>query len=552
MIKIDLLSIDQAAGLNWGERVRREILAQRVDAIRRKYRQQHLAARLEDFDPDEPRDPYGKWAVGGAGLGLPREEDDPEKKKDWAAHVRKTLHRQIELALTVGGGALGASLGGIVGGILGSTVGALGGKQVTRLLGILERRDFTHAQAVHAVARELGVKLDDSLTDAQLEDRYQATRAVLMDAKAVFDAFDPDQPRDYHGRWSSGGELPPAPGTAPIPAGHVRLYHQAPEQSMGSIEQHGILLAKAKGIEGPRAIYAGETGFYGDPRSVPTVEFHVPKERWDAPFVRADRELDQGKVAAENIVAIHLPWHRHARYIEADPRVLAQVLAGEHDDLLPDTKHGPAIRYIKRTHDIGVKASGIEAADKIKAEWAAQTPIDSLDKLMQHGPGDQQALATAATEIQHHTGAEFINPGVKTRARTQEKIDGGRPAATITDVVRGGFKVTTPEQADAVVAGLAKRFTVADEGWAKTPVGYFDRKLMLKFASGIVGEVQLWHPDLLEAKEQRGGHEMYVQWSKAKKAGDAPRTKVLDEGMKALYKGVTDHLPAAWSGIVGK
>jgi hypothetical protein len=204
------------------------------------------------------------------------------------------------------------------------------------------------------------------------------------------------------------------------------------------------------------------------------------------------------------------------------------------------------------TPDVGIKASGIDAADAIKAQWAAQTPVDSLDKLMQHGPGDQQALAAAATEIQQHTGAEFINPGVKTRARTQEKIDGGRPASTITDVVRGGFKVTTPEQADAVVAGLAKRFTVADEGWAKTPVGYFDRKLMLKFASGIVGEVQLWHPELLEAKEKRGGHEMYVQWSKAKKAGDAPRTKVLDEGMKALYKGVTDHLPAAWSGIVGK
>lgn len=368
-----------------------------------------------DYSPDEPRDPYGKWTVGGGGLGLPREEDDPTKKKDWAKNVRKTLHQQIELALTVGGGALGTSLGGIIGGIIGSTVGAIGGKQVTKLLSILERRDYTHQQAVHAVAKELGVALDAALTDAQLEDRYQAVRVVLMDAKAVFDAFDafnPDQPRDPHGQWTSGG----------------------------------------------------------------------------------------GATSA----------------------------------------------------DVGVKASGIEAADKIKAEWAAATPVDSLDKLMQHGPGDQHSLVAAATEIQQHTGAAFINPGVKTRARTQQKIDSGRAPSTITDVVRGGFKVETPQQADAVVAGLAKRFTVADEGWAKTPAGYFDRKLMLKFASGIVGEVQLWHPEMLAAKEHGGGHTLYVEWSKANRAGDRQQAEALNTQMHALYKGVTDHLPAAWSGIVGK
>jgi hypothetical protein len=207
-----------------------------------------------DFDPDEPRDPYGKWAVGGAGLGLPREEDDPEKKKDWAAHVRKTLHRQIELALTVGGGALGASLGGIVGGILGSTVGALGGKQVTRLLGILERRDFTHAQAVHAVARELGVKLADGLTDAELEDRYQATRAVLRDALVILDAFDPAQwaeelhPRGEHGRWSTKGGKEGAQKESP----YAHWYRTHPARQAAGPAQKELWPGKFPPISEPK------------------------------------------------------------------------------------------------------------------------------------------------------------------------------------------------------------------------------------------------------------------------------------------------------------
>ncbi len=177
------------------------------------------------------------------------------------------------------------------------------------------------------------------------------------------DAGPPDEERDPQGRWTSGGGsggLPPEPGTAAIPEGHVRLYHQTTEDRLELIRQHGITLESAKGIEGPRAIYAGETGFYGAPDQVPTVEFHVPKERWNAPFVRADSVLDQGRVAPENIVAIHYPWHARARYIEGNEAVLKNVLAGKHDDLTSDPDYARPIAYIKnkygpapRTHDAG-------------------------------------------------------------------------------------------------------------------------------------------------------------------------------------------------------
>src|SRR6266576_3969474 len=74
--------------------------------------------------------------------------------------------------------------------------------------------------------------------------------------------------------------LPLPPGTAPIPPGNVRLYHQTSEENLAAIERNGLSLANARGIEGPKAIYADEKGFYGDPKDKPTIEFSVPKERW--------------------------------------------------------------------------------------------------------------------------------------------------------------------------------------------------------------------------------------------------------------------------------
>lgn len=136
--------------------------------------------------------------------------------------------------------------------------------------------------------------------------------------------------------------LPPAPGTAPIPVGTVRLYHQTSEEALRSIAQHGLQLKHARGIEGPRAIYASEHGFYGKPESRPTLEFFVTRDNWHDPFVLQD-------VMPEQMLALHLPWHRQARYVESHPSVKEQVLAGEHDDLTGDYKL--AVDYIKTKYN---------------------------------------------------------------------------------------------------------------------------------------------------------------------------------------------------------
>lgn len=136
--------------------------------------------------------------------------------------------------------------------------------------------------------------------------------------------------------------IPNPPGTDPIPPGTVRLYHQTGGDELRSIERHGLLFAHAKGIEGPKAIYASEKGFYGDPTSRPTLEFFIDKKYWDDPFVLED-------VPLENIIAAHYPWHKKARYLEDDRNdILQKALDGEFDDLTGD--YAIAVKYIKQKY----------------------------------------------------------------------------------------------------------------------------------------------------------------------------------------------------------
>ena len=137
----------------------------------------------------------------------------------------------------------------------------------------------------------------------------------------------------------SHGTLAPAPGTVDIPNGYVRLYHQTSSENLESIVKTGLTIEHSKGIEGPRAIYASETGFYGKPGSRPTLEFYVPKKMWDDPFVLQD-------IPPELMIAAHLPWHSKARYIIDNPEILERTLSGEFDDLTDD--YESAVSYVKK------------------------------------------------------------------------------------------------------------------------------------------------------------------------------------------------------------
>ncbi len=196
----------------------------------------------------------------------------------------------------------------------------------------------------------------------------------------------------------------------------------------------------------------------------------------------------------------------------------------------------------------GLKAQGIDAADALKRQWRQNSPIKTVEDLFAKAEDNQSSLAQAGASIADDVGVEFKNPGVKGVPRTLEKIAGGKAPAAINDVVRGGFVIEKPAQADAIVAQLAQRFEVADEGWAVTAAGYFDRKIIVRFPNGQGGEIQLWHPDLLRGKEH--GHKLYVEARSL--APDDPRLPALMEQQKAIYDDALEAAGPEWKALLGK
>lgn len=114
-------------------------------------------------------------------------------------------------------------------------------------------------------------------------------------------------------RFASGGEVVPKKmGTSPIPKGMVRRFHVTGSQNIDDIKKNGITMQKARGIEGPKAIYSwpdedGARSYAGPSGAI--VEFYDHSKNYDShPYARL------GDVPKDQILAIHEPWHESYRY----------------------------------------------------------------------------------------------------------------------------------------------------------------------------------------------------------------------------------------------
>lgn len=141
-------------------------------------------------------------------------------------------------------------------------------------------------------------------------------------------------------------KLPPEPGSKDIPENHIRLFHQTTEANLDKIQKDGLTMATARGIEGPKGIWHHPKGFYGKPEDEPTVEFSIPKDEhkslFGGPLFR--------DVKLSEIIAIHKPWHKHARYIAKSPSLIQRIKSGEFDQSIknnPDDDVSKAVQHIK-------------------------------------------------------------------------------------------------------------------------------------------------------------------------------------------------------------
>ena len=161
---------------------------------------------------------------------------------------------------------------------------------------------------------------------------------------------------------SAHGEIPPAPGTSPIPEGHLRLYHYFPYESdrdergtVASLWGQGINFGNAKGhtYGEPNMVWASGTKPQDDHAYVEfSVAWDDPRhagvkmrkdsialaKNWNFPF--------RGSIRPDEFIAIHLPWHNHVRDFR-DGGQVEDVLSGRFDNLLDFGDYGKAIKFIK-------------------------------------------------------------------------------------------------------------------------------------------------------------------------------------------------------------
>ena len=198
----------------------------------------------------------------------------------------------------------------------------------------------------------------------------------------------------------------------------------------------------------------------------------------------------------------------------------------------------------------GKIVTGVKKLKEQWNTWMAASKITDVDSLMAAAETDQDTLVKDGKALAKATGAKLVNPGVKKRATVEKKLTrdpkNPREPKELADVVRAGFIVKTPGQATRIIEALGKKYEVMDEGWKKTPQGYFDRKALIKMPNGSLAEFQLWPTEMFDAKMKHGGHKLYEKWRGLNKA--SVRAKQLEAEMVKLY-GKVD-LPEFWKSVI--
>lgn len=185
------------------------------------------------------------------------------------------------------------------------------------------------------------------------------------------------------------------------------------------------------------------------------------------------------------------------------------------------------------------------AARPVFREWERGAPNWTLEEALARAQQNQIIFSDKISRLASEFGLEFKSPGVKRLDRAAEKLADYDHAGQMKDLVRGGVSVLSLEQADQFAAALGRQFPVADKGWQSYPAGYADRKLIVRFDDGQMGEVELWPPGMYEAAHSKDGHGLFKQWRSL--PADDPRRDVLMNRMQENYAAVFEPLEASWS-----
>ncbi len=147
--------------------------------------------------------------------------------------------------------------------------------------------------------------------------------------------------------------IPPTPESSPVPDGYVRRFHVTNPDNAESIRQGGLRMHRAKGIEGPKAVYGWPTyeqaKRYAGGTGSAIVEYVIPKDQADRNPVAS-----VGDVGPKDILGVHEDWHDLARSAIEDPSNVD--MAAFEEMAKEDPAHAKALAAIK-AHQATGKAS---------------------------------------------------------------------------------------------------------------------------------------------------------------------------------------------------
>jgi hypothetical protein len=193
----------------------------------------------------------------------------------------------------------------------------------------------------------------------------------VKEKEEVVEAVEPEKPAEI--------VLPPKPREVPIPEGHVRLFHYTNDSAVESIRKNGLQAqkdGKAAADDNVSLIWASEGApINGDKMfdERPIVEFHVPEEVWaKGAGLGFERTAMAGPVSAENIIAVHEPWH-------SITRSFLEVWAPEE---LIENFDGKDLSFLR---DNDPQRAGLEAALKIARQILAQRADTAEEDTAQSG-----------------------------------------------------------------------------------------------------------------------------------------------------------------------
>jgi hypothetical protein len=257
------------------------------------------------------------------------------------------------------------------------------------------------------------------------------------------------------------------------------------------------------------------------------------------------------------VFMVHSPATAKA-YVKGDGRTVKDYDEGTAEQ----RKSEPSIPG----YNPGVRGRGKVEVETRRAEWVAASDIKTIDDVIRAAPIAQRHFAEAANKIAAEMGVEFKDPGAKTVSakgieRAEEKIvERKGVTARVTDTARGAFILTDPDQADDLIHKLGSTHEILAEPWRTIPeTHYTDRALLFRDrVTGLIGEIQLTEPRMVEAKKI--GHKLYEE-SRSLPArigtppDDVPNQRVLDleAQQRAIYGKVLDgYKGTAWEIVDGR